>query len=169
MMKESGASLVEASLAIPILNFVFFGFIVFAYATILLMSSINNAGAALVNFMALQESSWATITTGSDLVINPDKAEQQKIGYFIETNKFYDFSNPRMVGFANVLGGLVKKNSGVYYMRNPNYKSVKGTTVDLQMKIVDQINPEGTIEAQIKRYSPLFDTGVSASVNIPVY
>ena len=168
LFDEGGASMVEATLAIPILNFIFFGYVIFAYTTILLMGAINNAGVATLNFMALRESSWSSITNGKDLVINPDKFEQMKIGSYIEQNRFYDYENTRMVGFANVLGGLVKRNSGVYYMKDPDSSTIKGTTVDLSMSIVDQINPEGTIEAKIKRYSPLVKSGVSAAINIPI-
>lgn len=162
---ENGASLVEAAMGMPIMNFIIFGYIALAYGTILLMSSINNAGTALVNFMALNEKTWASVNSGTELVISDNDLEKRQIGQMIERNAFYDFGNLNMVGFANTLGGLVAKSSDENYMRIPN-SPVSRLTVGLSIESHDS-GSNKNMKATISRASPLFGREIKSVIYVP--
>jgi hypothetical protein len=162
---ENGASLVEAAMGMPIMNFIIFGYIVLAYGTILLMSSINNAGTAMVNFLAFHEKSWVSVNSGAELVITPNDAERLLIGTLVERGTFYDFRNPSMVGFANTLGGLVAKNASENYMRNPS-SPVSRLTVGLSIeRYGSDLNKQ--MKATVSRESPLLGREVKSVIYVP--
>lgn len=165
---ESGVSFVEAAIAMPIFILIISGFVGFSYASLLLMATINNAGASLVNTFALNSTAWEGVNAGAQLVIAPNADMQAKLGDLVESGHFYEFKENNMKGFANVLGGIVSGIPGTYFMQMPG-EPVSGVTVGLTMA-ADKIpyTTHDYFRANISRHNSILRIAPAVSVYVPV-